>query len=50
MKKLVEYLLDMVKVTVILFAGFCMIALLCYAEALLIPLFILIAIIKIIRE
>jgi hypothetical protein len=50
MIKVVEYLLEMVKVGVILFGGFCLVALLCYAEAILIPFFILIAIIKIIRE
>lgn len=50
MRKVAEYLSDMVKVSVILFGGFCLIALLCYAEAILIPFFILIAIIKIITE
>jgi len=50
MRKVAEYLLDMVKASVMLFGGFCLLALLCYAEAMLIPLFILISIIKIIRE
>ena len=50
MKKVAEYLSDMVKASVILFGGFCLVALLCYAEAILIPFFILIATIKIIME
>jgi len=50
MRKVAEYLSDMVKASVILFGGFCLVALLCYAEAILIPLFILIATIKIIME
>ena len=41
---------DLLKTLAILFGGFCLVALLCYAEAILIPFFILIAIIKIIME
>jgi hypothetical protein len=50
MRKVAEYLLDMVKAGVIVFGGFCLVALLCYAEALLIPIFMIITIIEILRE